>query len=69
MQATHDMIEYMQGNLPFHEFDHFQFPGVVPRTCIGALVISFLSLPIVIVLKVFVLIINTDHSRDFSIEI
>jgi len=68
MQAMHDMIEYMQGILPFAEFDHFQFPGVVPRTCIGALVISFLSLPIVIVLKVFVLIINTANNDNLILH-
>ncbi len=64
MQAMHDMLEYMQGNLLFSEFDHFQFPGVVPRTCIGALIISFLSLPIVLIIKVIVSIINLTNNNN-----
>lgn len=64
MQAMHDMLEYMQGNLLFSEFDHFQFPGVVPRTCIGALMISFLSLPIVLIIKFIVSMINLTNANN-----
>jgi alpha-1,6-mannosyltransferase len=38
IQAIHDLI-YSN----FNDFDHFQFPGVVPRTFIGPLVVSLFT--------------------------
>ncbi|KAI9737127.1 MAG: dolichyl-P-Man:Man(7)GlcNAc(2)-PP-dolichol alpha-1,6-mannosyltransferase [Cirrosporium novae-zelandiae] len=51
IQATHDIISY--GIPPEHNpteflkanYDHFEFPGVVPRTFVGALVLSGLARP------------------------
>ncbi len=43
LQATHDLLEY-NGHL--EEFDHFQFPGVVPRTFVGPLVLAAVTKPI-----------------------
>ena len=44
-QAVHDIIYYGVVNLD--KYDHFQFPGVVPRTFIGALFMAGLTAPIV----------------------
>ena len=40
MQAMHDFLEH---GFNYAAFDHRDFPGVVPRTSIGALIISLLS--------------------------
>ncbi|XP_078437862.1 homolog of asparagine-linked glycosylation 12 isoform X2 [Wolffia australiana] len=48
VQAIHDII-YHRHHLT--EYDHFEFPGVVPRTFVGALVVSFLTLPVSFLLK------------------
>lgn len=37
LHAIHDVIMY---NTNLHNYDHFTFPGVVPRTFIGSLIIS-----------------------------
>ena len=42
LQAIHDFLEYYF-NLDI--FDHFEFPGVVPRSFIGAIFVSICSLP------------------------
>lgn len=47
VQAVHDIL-YLgvrPATLGGTEYDHMEFPGVVPRTFVGALVISVLSLP------------------------
>jgi alpha-1,6-mannosyltransferase len=47
-QAMHDLLYYrhkLQG------YDHFEFPGVVPRTFLGALVIALVSSPLVAILQ------------------
>jgi alpha-1,6-mannosyltransferase len=50
MQAMHDFLEY---GYKIVEFDHLQFPGVVPRTFIGSLFIALLSYPFHSMLMVF----------------
>lgn len=49
IQAIHDILNY--GIWDLKRFDHFQFPGVVPRTFIGALIISILTKPLVLISK------------------
>lgn len=42
MQAVHDFLEF---GTDLKAFDHWLFPGVVPRTFFGAIVLSVLSFP------------------------
>ncbi|XP_021755220.1 dol-P-Man:Man(7)GlcNAc(2)-PP-Dol alpha-1,6-mannosyltransferase-like isoform X1 [Chenopodium quinoa] len=48
MQAMHDIL-YNRQHLA--EYDHLEFPGVVPRTFIGAWVVSILAYPFVSVIN------------------
>jgi len=48
MQATHDLMHYAwrDKDTMLKNFDHMDFPGVVPRTFVGSLLLSLFSLPV-----------------------
>lgn len=52
LQATHDILVYGTPTSDIHSrflqtYDHFTFPGAVPRTFVGSVVLAGLSQPIV----------------------
>ena len=51
MQATHDLLYH--GPTQLARFDHFEFPGVVPRTFIGPILLATVSAPAVLIFRLF----------------
>lgn len=50
MQAIHDLLNY---HVRIQEYDHLQFPGVVPRTFLGAIVVAGISIPFNLIMLTF----------------
>ncbi|KAJ3686769.1 hypothetical protein LUZ61_015933 [Rhynchospora tenuis] len=50
VQAMHDIL-YHRHNI--NKYDHLEFPGVVPRTFIGALIVATLASPLVSLMQFF----------------
>lgn len=51
IQAIHDILNY--GILDISQYDHLEFPGAVPRSFIGPLVIATLTQPFVYISSLF----------------
>lgn len=45
IQAIHDILKYSIFDIS--QYDHFQYPGVVPRSFVGPLIIAYLTKPFV----------------------
>ncbi|KAG1841033.1 glycosyltransferase family 22 protein [Suillus subalutaceus] len=46
LHATHDVLMYGVGRDNLHKFDHNIFPGAVPRTFIGSILLAWLTSPV-----------------------
>ena len=49
LQAMHDLLEYtgkFANSMDISQYDHNEFPGVVPRTFVGAILVSAIVKPI-----------------------
>ncbi|ORY01945.1 hypothetical protein K493DRAFT_88739 [Basidiobolus meristosporus CBS 931.73] len=51
LQATHDILSH--GVFTLEKYDHFEFPGVVPRTFLGPAVLATLAYPFKFLLQLF----------------
>ena len=51
VQAAHDLLEFGVSPSGVARFDHLEFPGVVPRTFIGALMLVIPAAPVHAVLR------------------
>ncbi|KAJ3516567.1 hypothetical protein NLJ89_g1033 [Agrocybe chaxingu] len=47
LHATHDVLMYGVGIDNLYNYDHFTFPGAVPRTFIGSILLAWLATPFV----------------------
>ncbi|KAG0460383.1 hypothetical protein HPP92_020275 [Vanilla planifolia] len=50
VQAMHDILYHRQH---INRYDHLEFPGVVPRTFVGAILVTTLASPIVLLMQLF----------------
>ncbi|GLB40722.1 putative alg9-like mannosyltransferase family protein [Lyophyllum shimeji] len=47
LHATHDLLMWGPPSNTLHYYDHFTFPGAVPRTFVGSVLLSWLSEPVI----------------------
>ena len=66
VQACHDLLFHGPAPSSLHLFDHHMFPGVVPRTFVGALALAAISKPFVLVLASVGLVGGGDGSGGSS---
>mmetsp|Transcript_30473 Transcript_30473/g.48917 ORF Transcript_30473/g.48917 Transcript_30473/m.48917 type:complete len:206 (-) Transcript_30473:34-651(-) len=50
-QATHDILTFGVKQSALPSYDHFEFPGVVPRTFVGPIILSIIVKPISLILR------------------
>jgi len=64
LHATHDVLMYGISSEALQSYDHFTFPGAVPRSFIGSIILARLSTP-------FLYVANSLHllSSKFDIQI
>ncbi|CAL1695049.1 unnamed protein product [Somion occarium] len=53
LHATHDVLTYGIGADALQYYDHFIFPGAVPRTFIGSVLLAWISTPAIYVAKYY----------------
>ncbi|KAI3405469.1 ECM39 [Candida oxycetoniae] len=54
IQAVHDILNYgFYSSEELMNYDHQQFPGVVPRTFVGSLVLAAIAKPIIVISSIF----------------
>ncbi|KAL5504359.1 PIM1 [Sanghuangporus vaninii] len=51
LHATHDVLVYGLGASNITNYDHFVFPGAVPRSFLGSIILAWSSLPVILLLK------------------
>ncbi|KIL59668.1 glycosyltransferase family 22 protein, partial [Amanita muscaria Koide BX008] len=47
LHATHDVLMYGVGPDALKNYDHFTFPGAVPRTFLGSVLLAWFSTPVI----------------------
>ncbi|KAG7089167.1 hypothetical protein E1B28_010872 [Marasmius oreades] len=47
LHAIHDILMYGISPANLHKYDHFTFPGAVPRTFIGSIILAWASSPVI----------------------
>eukprot|EP00795_Rhopilema_esculentum_P010255 gene10255-18949_t len=57
VQAMHDLLYYRSD---ITKYDHLEFPGVVPRTFAGPLVVSLVTAPLIAMQKI------SNHSKELN---
>ncbi|KAK3846785.1 MAG: Alg9-like mannosyltransferase family-domain-containing protein [Linnemannia gamsii] len=53
LQATHDILNFGVSSKGVQQYDHLEFPGVVPRTFVGPLLLAAGSWPFVTIARFF----------------
>ncbi|KAI1315047.1 dolichyl-P-Man:Man(7)GlcNAc(2)-PP-dolichol alpha-1,6-mannosyltransferase [Mortierella claussenii] len=51
LQATHDILTFGVSSNAVNQFDHLEFPGVVPRTFVGPLLLALGSWPVMAIVR------------------
>ncbi|TFY74397.1 hypothetical protein EWM64_g9615 [Hericium alpestre] len=64
LHATHDVLLYGISSATLDNYDHFMFPGVVPRSFLGSVLLAWLSTPMIHLCNHFGLI-----SSKFDLQI